>query len=83
LVKREAPDLIIIIITAMCVHDSVFWGSYEIHQPHKIEETFRALTDMYAKGHLKPITCAVYPLVRHRPPVSLTLPRSASCRTVC
>jgi hypothetical protein len=48
----------------MHAHDSVFWGSYEIHQPHKIEETFRALTDMYAKGHLKPITCAVYPLVR-------------------
>jgi hypothetical protein len=43
---------------------SVFWGSYEIHQPHKIEETFQALTEMYAKGHLKPVTCAVYPLVR-------------------
>jgi hypothetical protein len=42
----------------------VFWGSYEIHQPHKIEETFQALTEMYAKGHLKPVTCAVYPLVR-------------------
>lgn len=46
-----------------CSIVGVFWGSYEIHQPHKIEETFQALTEMYAKGHLKPVTCAVYPLV--------------------
>jgi NADPH2:quinone reductase len=45
-----------------CAVVGVFWGSYEIYQPHKLEETFRSLEDMFAKKQLKPVTCAVYPL---------------------
>jgi len=47
----------------VCV-SRVFWGSYEVHQPQKVDETLHALEEMYTQGHLKPVTCAVYPLVR-------------------
>jgi NADPH2:quinone reductase len=45
-----------------CSVVGVFWGSYEVHQPQKVDETLHALEEMYTQGHLKPVTCAVYPL---------------------
>jgi len=40
----------------------VHWGAYAIHEPARIEETFRALFDLYAAGRLRPVICDRYPL---------------------
>eukprot|EP00005_Dracoamoeba_jomungandri_P006098 CAMPEP_0174251426 /NCGR_PEP_ID=MMETSP0439-20130205/1249_1 /TAXON_ID=0 /ORGANISM="Stereomyxa ramosa, Strain Chinc5" /LENGTH=339 /DNA_ID=CAMNT_0015331733 /DNA_START=37 /DNA_END=1053 /DNA_ORIENTATION=- len=50
------------ILLKNCSIVGVFWGSYALHQPEKVEETFRAIEGLYEEGKLKPVVCGVFPL---------------------
>jgi NADPH2:quinone reductase len=38
------------------------WGAYAHHEPERIPEVFQALFDLYARGQIKPVIFATYPL---------------------
>jgi NADPH2:quinone reductase len=53
------------------------WGAHITHEPEKIDATFRALLDLYAKGAIRPVIFKTYSLDE----VSVALEALASRRT--
>eukprot|EP01113_Clastostelium_recurvatum_P049666 TRINITY_DN9244_c0_g1_i3.p1 TRINITY_DN9244_c0_g1~~TRINITY_DN9244_c0_g1_i3.p1 ORF type:complete len:335 (-),score=75.97 TRINITY_DN9244_c0_g1_i3:324-1328(-) len=43
------------VLLKSCSVMGVYWGAYQVYEPHRVEETLTALEDMYARRSVRPL----------------------------